>query len=89
MKYKPTHAVGKCFLTALAGNEADALELEPGTTVEAFSRLYKNCVLYHSQAYSRSRGKRNNTICAFSEPERTVHVSSFSSSLSATENKLH
>lgn len=65
-----TYAVGKCFLTALAGNEADALELEPGTTVEACSWLYKNCVLYYIQAYSRSRGKRNNTICVFLEPER-------------------
>ncbi len=68
------YAVGKHYPTVLAGNEADALGLEPGTVVEAFTRLYKDGVLYHSQAYSRSEGKRNNTICVYSEPHGyTVH----------------
>ena len=61
------YAIGKRFPTVVAGNEAHALGLEGGTTVEAFTRLYKDGVLYHSQAYSRSEGKRNNTICVFQE----------------------
>lgn len=42
--------------------------VDSGTRVEAFSWLYKDGVLYHSESYHRSNpGKRNNSICVFRE----------------------
>ena len=66
------YSVGKIRSTNLT-DEAAALGLEAGTTVEAFTRLFKDGVLYHCTAYPQSEGKRDNTMCAYYSRDRTCY----------------
>ena len=59
-----TYAVGKLQLITL-GEEAGTLGLDRGTAVQAFTRLYKDRILYHSAAYPCSDGKRDDTMCVY------------------------
>ena len=65
------YSVGKIRSTTLSlRDDAGALGLEAGATVEAFTRLFKEGVLYHSTAYSLSDGKHDNTMCAYHDRGR-------------------
>ena len=57
------YVVGKLQSTVL-GEEATALGLESGAAVQAFTRLFKDGVLYNSTKF-RTEGKRDNTMCAY------------------------
>lgn len=82
------YAVGKRFPIALVGNNADAVGLEAGTIVEAFTRLYKDGVLYHSQAYSRLRGKGTTLYVCFLSHGEEICASDLSSYLSVTQSHV-
>ena len=59
------YAVGKLQSKSLMEDEAVALELELGTKVKVFTRLFRGGVMYHSTTYHKSEGKRNSTMCSF------------------------
>lgn len=63
------YAVGKLSLTVLTEDQACALGVERGAVAQTFLRLYKDGALYHSQAYSRSEGKRDSTVCHYQGDE--------------------
>ena len=68
------YSVGKIRSTTLnLRDDAGALGLEAGATVEAFTRLFKEGVLYHSTANSVSDGKRDNTMCAYHDRGRICY----------------
>ena len=60
------YAVGKIKQVTLGPDKATALGVAREEPVNSFTRLYKDCMFYHSLAYARVNGERNNTICIYS-----------------------
>ena len=68
------YAVGKITLLTLSREEENALNLVENTSLQGFSRLLKDGVIYHSTAYSRHNcNKRNNTFCQFLSQDGSLH----------------
>ena len=58
------YIVGKPRSTILQEDEATALGLEAEATVEVFTRLLKEGVLYHSKSFC-TEGKHGDTMCSY------------------------
>ena len=63
--YDHVYSVGKIYRDALTEEQGAALQLEQGTTVHFFSRLFMDGALFSSMAYVTSEKKRNDTFCSF------------------------
>ena len=58
------YIVGKPWSTIFQEDEATALGQEAEATVEVFTRLFKEGVLYHSKSFC-TEGKRDDTMCSY------------------------
>ena len=60
-----TYVLGSLVQQHLSTTLCELLEVPPSSQVQTFTQTFYNGVCYHSKAYIKGQGKRNDHICHF------------------------